>query len=39
MLWESSDNDWKWAMVNVWGVLHASAFVPEMLCGASQAGS
>jgi len=33
MLWESTDNDWKWAFaVNVWGVLHGiRAFVPEML--------
>ena len=33
MLWESSENDWKWAFaVNVWGVLHGiRAFVPEML--------
>jgi NAD(P)-dependent dehydrogenase (short-subunit alcohol dehydrogenase family) len=33
MLWESSDNDWKWAFaVNVWGVLNGiRAFVPEML--------
>jgi NAD(P)-dependent dehydrogenase (short-subunit alcohol dehydrogenase family) len=33
MLWESSENDWKWAFaVNVWGVLNGiRAFVPEML--------
>ncbi len=33
MLWESTENDWKWAFaVNVWGVLHGiRAFVPEML--------
>lgn len=33
MLWESTDNDWKWAFaVNVWGVLNGiRAFVPEML--------
>lgn len=32
-LWESTDNDWKWALaVNVWGVLNGiRAFVPEML--------
>ncbi len=33
MLWESTENDWKWAFaVNVWGVLNGiRAFVPEML--------
>jgi len=33
MLWDSTDNDWKWAFaVNVWGVLNGiRAFVPEML--------
>ena len=33
MLWDSTDNDWKWAFaVNIWGVLHGiRAFVPEML--------
>jgi NAD(P)-dependent dehydrogenase (short-subunit alcohol dehydrogenase family) len=33
MLWDSPENDWKWALsVNVLGVLHGiRAFVPEML--------
>jgi NAD(P)-dependent dehydrogenase (short-subunit alcohol dehydrogenase family) len=33
MLWDSTENDWKWAFaVNVWGVLNGiRAFVPEML--------
>jgi len=33
MLWDSTENDWKWAFaVNAWGVLNGvRAFVPEML--------
>jgi NAD(P)-dependent dehydrogenase (short-subunit alcohol dehydrogenase family) len=37
-LWESDDNDWRWAFrVNVWGVLHGiRAFVPRMLAGGEE---
>jgi NAD(P)-dependent dehydrogenase (short-subunit alcohol dehydrogenase family) len=37
-LWESSLNDWTWALrVNVWGVIHGiRAFVPRMLEGGEE---
>jgi NAD(P)-dependent dehydrogenase (short-subunit alcohol dehydrogenase family) len=37
-LWDSSSNDWSWALrVNVWGVLHGiRAFVPRMLEGGEE---